>query len=73
MIKATRTTELLAEILRRITELYVIKELPIPENVLALKDEACGIAGKAVSEQNPDILGEYERRLTEILNETQMI
>lgn len=41
-------------------------ELTIPENVLALKDEACGIAEKAAREQNTDILGEYERRLIEI-------
>ncbi len=67
MIRPNRFTELLAEILRRITELYVIKELPIPENVLALKDEACSIIGKAAREQNADILGEYERRLAEIL------
>lgn len=48
-------------------------ELTIPENVLALKDEACAIAEKAAHEQNADILGEYERRLNEILNEAQMI
>lgn len=43
-----------------------MNELPIPENVLALKDEACSIAEKAVKEQNADIFGEYERRLIEI-------
>lgn len=42
-------------------------ELPIPEDVLALKDEACSIAEKAAEEHNADILGEYERRLAEIL------
>lgn len=44
-------------------------ELPIPKNVLTLKDEACGIVEKAAGEQNADILGEYERRLDEIYNE----
>lgn len=66
MIPANRFTELLARILQRITKLYVIDELPIPEDVLALKDEACGIVEKAAAEQNADILGEYERRLAEI-------
>lgn len=66
MIRRNRITELLAQIMRQITDRYVINELPIPENVLALKDEACSIAEKAVKEQNADILGEYEQRLIEI-------
>lgn len=69
MIPANRFTERLAQILRQITELYVMDELPIPKNVLTLKDEACGIVEKAAGEQNADILGEYERRLDEIYNE----
>ena len=56
----------MAQILRQITERYVMDELTIPESVLALKDEACSIAEKAAREQNADILGEYERRLIEI-------
>lgn len=59
----------MAQILRQITDRYVMNELSIPENVLALKDEACSIAEKAVKEQNADILGEYERRLNEIYGE----
>lgn len=43
-----------------------MNELSIPEKVLALKDEACGIAEKAARERNADILGEYEQRLIEI-------
>lgn len=73
MIPQNRITELLALILRQITERYVMDELTIPENVLTLKDEACAIAEKAAREQNAEILGEYERRLNEILNEAQMI
>lgn len=69
MIPQNRITELLAQILRQITDRYVMDELTIPENVLALKDEACGIAEKAACEQSADILGEYEQRLGEILNE----
>lgn len=59
----------MAQILRQITDRYVMNELSIPENVLALKDEACSIAEKAVKEQNAEILGEYERRLNEIYGE----
>ncbi|MBD5112042.1 MAG: hypothetical protein HDT42_05825 [Ruminococcaceae bacterium] len=55
-----------AEILRRITDKYVMHDLPIPEEVLALKDEACRVASKAADERNPDTLAEYERRLSEI-------
>lgn len=69
MIRQNRITELLARILRQITECYVIHELTIPESILSLKDEACAIAEKAAREQNADILGEYEQRLGEILNE----
>lgn len=73
LVPRNRITTLLAEILRKITERYVMDELVIPGEVLALKDEACAIAEKAAREQNVDILGEYERRLAEILNEIQMI
>lgn len=66
MIPQNRITELLALILREITERYVMGELTIPGNVLALKDEACEIAEKAAHEQNSDILGKYERRLNDI-------
>lgn len=59
----------MAQILRQITERYVMDELTIPGNVLALKDEACGIAEKAAREQNADVLAEYERRLNEIYGE----
>lgn len=55
-----------AEILQAITDRYVMHDLPIPAEVLALKDEACHITAKAADEQNPDTLAEYERRLSEI-------
>ena len=61
-----RVMDIFADILRRITDRYVMDELTIPGSVLALKDEACGIAEKAAQERNADILGEYERRLIEI-------
>ncbi len=67
MIRRDRITELLARILQRITERYVVDELPIPGDVLALKDEACSIAEKAAREYNEAVLGEYARRLSEIL------
>lgn len=66
MIDKQPLLEIFAGILRKITDRYVMDELTIPENVLALKDEACGIVEKAAGEQNADILGEYERRLNEI-------
>lgn len=57
MIRHDRITELLAQILQRITARYMVDELPISEDVLALKDEACSIAEKAAKEHNADILG----------------
>lgn len=71
MIPQNRITGLLAQILRQITERYVMDELTIPEEVLAIKDEACGIVEKAAHEQNADMLGEYERRLSEIFDEVK--
>lgn len=55
-----------AEILQSITDKYVMRDLPIPAEILALKDEACHITSKAADERNPDTLAEYERRLSEI-------
>ena len=69
MIYQNSITELLAKILRHITERYVKPELAIPKSVLALKDEACGIAEKAAHEQNSGVLEEYELRLGEIYGE----
>lgn len=77
MINRNRITELLAQILQLITERYVMYDLPIPENVLALKDEACSIAEKAAREHNADGIGEYggeyERRLSEILGSLERL
>lgn len=67
VINRNHITELLAQILQLITERYVMYDLPIPEKVLSLKDEACSIAEKAAEEHNTDVIGEYERRLSEIL------
>ncbi|MDE7399402.1 MAG: hypothetical protein K2N06_07715 [Oscillospiraceae bacterium] len=55
-----------AEILQTITGRYVMNDLTIPAEVLALKDEACHITSKAADEHNPNTLAEYERRLSEI-------
>lgn len=54
------------EVLRSITDKYVMHDLPIPTEILALKDEACRVTSKAADERNPDTLAEYERRLSEI-------
>ncbi len=67
MIRRDRITELLSCILQVITARYVVDELPIPGDVLALKDEACSIAERAAKEHNEAVLGEYARRLSEIL------
>lgn len=69
MIDKQPLLEIFAGILRKITDRYVMDELTIPGEVLALKDEACGIVEKAAREQNSEILGEYERRLNEIYGE----
>lgn len=61
-----RVAVVFAQILQAITDRYVMHDLPIPTEVLALKDEACHITAKAADEQNPNTLAEYERRLTEI-------
>lgn len=56
------------KILRTITDRYVIHDLPIPAEVLALKDEACRVTAKAAEEKKSKALIGYERRLREILN-----
>lgn len=61
-----RIVSVFAEILQAITDRYVMHDLPIPAEVLTLKDEACHITSKAADEKNPDALAEYERRLSEI-------
>ncbi len=73
MIRRDRITELLSRILQLITARYVVDELPIPGDVLALKDEACSIAEKAAKEHNEAVLGEYGRRLSEILGSLESL
>lgn len=55
-----------ADILQIITDRYVKNDLTIPEEVLALKDEACGIIGKASGEQRGELLLKCGQRLVEI-------
>lgn len=59
-------TVVFADILQIITDRYVKNDLTIPEEVLSLKDEACGIIGKAADEERKSVLAEYGRRLVEI-------
>ena len=59
-------TVIFADILQIITDKYVKNDLTIPAKVLALKDEACDIIGKAADEQRKSVLAEYGRRLAEI-------
>lgn len=59
-------TVIFTDILQIITDRYVKNELAIPEDVLALKDEACDIIGKAADEPRMAVLAEYGRRLVEI-------
>lgn len=53
-------------ILAAITQKYVMTDLKIPAEVLALKDEVMDIFVKAKQETDAEILGQYERRLAEI-------
>ena len=53
-------------ILSAITQRYVMTESKIPPDVLALKDEVMDIFAKAEQETNPEVIGQYERRLAEI-------
>ena len=55
-----------AEILQTITDRYVMHDLTIPAEVLALKDEACRVTSKAANESHSEILEEYYRSLAEI-------
>lgn len=59
-------TAVFTDILQIIADRYVKDELVIPEDVLALKDEACDIIGKAAGETRGAALMEYGRRLVEI-------
>ncbi|MDE7229833.1 MAG: hypothetical protein K2N56_05070 [Oscillospiraceae bacterium] len=59
-------TAVFTDILQIITDRYVKDELVIPKDVLALKDEACDIIGKAADETRGAALMEYGRRLVEI-------
>lgn len=59
-------TVIFTDILQIITDRYVKNDLDIPEDVLALKDEACGIIGKAAGEQDIAALAEYGQRLVEL-------
>lgn len=61
-----RIVTMFAEILQFITDKYVMRDLPIPEEILVLKDEACTITAKAAEERNSKALIGYERRLIEI-------
>lgn len=62
---------LATEILQTITARYVVGEKVIPEYVLKLKDEVMNIYAKSRKETNPDILSEYERRISEIKGELE--
>lgn len=59
-------TIIFTDILQIITDRYVKNDLDIPGDVLALKDEACGIIGKAADEQRAAVLAEYGQRLVEL-------
>lgn len=62
-------TVIFADILQIITDRYVKNDLTIPEEVLALKDEACDIIGKAADEQRETVLAKYGHRLVGIREE----
>lgn len=59
-------TVIFTDILQIITDRYVKNDLAIPGDVLALKDEACDIIGKAADEPRRAVLAEYGRKLVEI-------
>lgn len=62
-------TVIFADILQIITDRYVKTDLRIPADVLALKDEACNIIGKAADERRKSVLAEYGFRLAQIHDE----
>lgn len=61
-----RVAAVFAEILQLITDKYVMRDLPIPAEVLTFKDEACVLTAKAAKERDCQTLIGYERRLLEI-------
>ncbi len=61
-----RIEALVAEILDKITRRYILTDMKIPEEILALKDETMDLFVKAKHESDPEKLRQYERRLAEI-------
>ena len=59
-------TAVFTDILQIITDRYVKNDLAIPEEVLALKDEACSIIGQAADETDSAELLGYGQRLVAI-------